>query len=558
MTSIKKHEQTIIILVLLILNFLVKGIFLPNNSLGGDEPFSVYHAQMNIASILKLLSEGNNPPLYEIILHFWIKYFGISELSVRFPSLIFSCITVLFIYKIGFKYLNKRIAFYASIVFIFSNYHILFAHEARVYAFLGMLTAISMYFFLGILDDYKRSSQTAENDIINKKTTRKFIILSIVNTLIIYSHYFGFFVLMTQFIFLMFNLPILFKFWKKLLLSTGIIALLYSPNILVLFNRFIDSSSGTWVKPVENLGNLFDLIYLFSNNIKIVYLLVISILLAAVWKLFYHLKANKYVIGFFLIGIIPLFFLTSYSIFFQTPFLWRLTSNVVYSIGFPILILCVTVILIVLNEKTKISKNLNYSFIVFWFVIIFFFMFVISFTVPMFIDRYLMTASIAFPLVLGIAADYLIKTPVYKYIIPIFLISSFIVTVKPNISNKRNVKETVEKIKKIRDSNTLILICPSQFSLNFAYYYNIDMFKDYNVKDIYSNINNSLIAENIYSINNISEIDYKKWNKIVYLDAAANFLEPNNNIIKELDTKYKLKKNYKFDEIFNVFVYELK
>lgn len=540
------------------MNFLVKGIFLPNNSLGGDEPFSVYFAQMNITSIMKLLSEGNNPPLYEILLHFWIKYFGISELSVRFPSLIFSCTTVLFIYKIGFEYLNKRVAFYASIIFIFSNYHILFAHEARVYAFLGMLTAISMYFFMGILDDYKNNSQTDDDNIINKKATLKFIRLSILNTFIIYSHYFGFFVLMIQFAFLIFNLPILFKFWKKILLNVGIIALLYSPNILVLFNRFIDSSSGTWVKPVENLGNLFDLIYLFSNNIRIVYLLIISILLVAAWKLFYHLKANNYVKGFFLIGIIPLFFLTSYSIYFQMPFLWRLTSNVVYSIGSPILVLCVTIIWIVVKENIKISKNVNYSFIVFWFVIIFFFMFGISFTVPIFIDRYLMTAAIAFPLVLGISADYLIKTPVYKFIIPIVLISSFIATVKPNISNKRNVKETVEKIKKLKDSNTLILICPSHFIFNFVYYYNIDVFKDYNANDTYSNINNSLISENVYSINNISEIDYGKWNKIVYLDAAANFSHPNNNITKELNAKYKLKSNYKFDEISNIFVYESK
>ena len=558
---LKQHEQAIIIIVLVIVNFLVKGIFLLNNSLGGDEPFSVYHAQMNIASIIKLLSEGNNPPLYEILLHFWIKNFGISELSVRFPSLIFSCTTVLFIYKIGFEYLNKRVAFYASIIFIFSNYHILFAHEARVYAFLGMLTAISMYFFMGILDDYRRNSQTEYNNIINKKTTSKFIILSILNTLIIYSHYFGFFVLMIQFIFLILNLPILFKFWKKLLLSAGIIALLYSPNILVLFNRFIDSSSGTWVKPVENLGNLFDLIYLFSNNIRIVYLLVISIVLVAAWKLFYHLKANKYVKGFFLIGIIPLFFLTSYSIFFQIPFIWKLTSNIVYTIGFLILVLCVNIICIVVKEKTKMSKNSNYSFIVFWFVFIFFFMFGISFTIPMFLDRYLMIAAIAFPLFLGISTDYIIKTPVYKFIIPVILISSFIVTVKPNITNKRNVKETVEKIKALKTSNTTIYFCPDWFELNFVYYYNIEYFKDYDDVNIKYKIYQYLHSENIFPLNNHNQIDNnlnKNADKIIYLDAAADFHYPKNNIKKELDLNYHLKSQYKFNETFRVFEYELK
>jgi len=73
----------------------------------------------------------------------------------------------------------------------------------------------------------------------------------------------------------------------------------------------------------------------------------------------------------------------------------------------------------------------------------------------------------------------------------------FIASVKPNISNKRNVEETVEVVKKLKNDNTLILISPHHFLLNFAYYYDIEIFKNYNTKNIYENINNDFKASNI-------------------------------------------------------------
>jgi mannosyltransferase len=494
MSIFKKNEQAIIALILVLANFLIKGIFLSSNSLGGDEPFSVYHAQMDIASIIRLLSQGNNPPLYEIFLHFWIKFFGISEFSVRFPSLIFSSLTVFYIYILGTKFLNKRIALYASIIFIFSNYHILFAHEARVYSLLGLLSIVSMYYFMNVIQYCTNDTKLEDN--LKLTFRRKLIILIVINTLIIYSHYFGFFILIIQLIFIVFNKNIISKYWKQLLICSSIIGLLYSPYIFVVLNRLIiTSSNGSWVEKPSGFDSIYNMLQQFSNAP------VVAV--------------------------------------------------------FCIVILIISLVKSILNKK-KEQKNIYNQLVVTWFVFVFFFMFSISYLIPMFMDRYLMPSAIAFSLVIGISLDYIIRIQKIRYLIPVIITLLFVITVKPNITNKRNVEETVEKIKSIKNSSTLVLLCPSHFVLNFIYYYDREVFMDYSDQDIYSNIENKLSLENIYNVNNIKEVDIEKSNHIIYLDAASMFSYPDNNILNTLNLNYKLVGEYKFYEIFNVYEYRMK
>lgn len=494
-TALKRNGDTLIILAFVLSNFLIKGFFLSSNSLGGDEPFSVYHAQMDIASIIKLLSEGNNPPLYEIILHFWIQLFGISEFSVRFPSLIFSCITVVFIYKLGNKFLNKRSAIYASIIFLVSNYQIVYAHEARAYALLGMLSAMSMFYFLGVINSGLKHLQPNKEGY-KREIKRQLVLLLIINVLLIYTHYFGFFILITQFLYLLLNRKIFIRFWKQIGLAIGILIFFYLPNLIVIYKRFIDASSGgTWVEAPNGITSLYSMIRRFSNA-PVVAVAVLSVFVFALVMYF-------------------------------------------------------------IRKRSK-PINFSYGLIVFWFLFIFFFMFGISYTTPIFLDRYLMPCEIGFCLLLGISLDYILQKPKIRYIIPGIVCLLFIATVKPNITNKRNVEEAVLKVKELMKPNTLVIICPKYFVVNFTYYFDQTIFKNYSVEDIYSNMDSALSKKNIFAINTISDIDFKKWEHIVYLDAAADFAIPNNNIKNVLNKEYSIEKEYNVYEIYNIFDYKIK
>lgn len=477
----------------ILLNLIVKGVYLSSNSLAGDEPFSVYHAQMNIASIVTLLSQGNNPPLYEIILHYWIKIFGVTEFAVRFPSLLLNSVSAFFIYRIAAEHISKSVAFIAGFVFTFSNYFISFAHEARVYALLGLLTSVSMYLFVKILSDNTNHPDQVPSAI---NLNIKFVFLGVINALIIYAHYFGFFVLAVQFIFVVINQNFIKKSWRILIIIFGTTFFLFLPNIGVFIKRFAESSGGTWVQPPNGIESIYNMLWAFSNK-PLTAVLVIAVSVTSIIQYFIRKR----------------------------------------------------------NEK----KNIVIEFVVFWFCFIFFVMFAVSFWLPMFLDRYLMPAAIAFPFIVGISTVYVSKNLKYGFVLIVLVVFAFIATSNPNISNGRNVKDVVLKIKELKTLNSIVYFCPDWFDLNFAYYYNINYFKDYDSVAIKSKIHQHLQAENIFPISNYSQINInlcKEKDKIIYLDAAADFSYPNNDIEKVLNENFKKNSVYHFADIFHIVEYK--
>ena len=126
-----------------LLNLVLKGWHCGSPSVNLDESFSLFHAQMPPANIVGELLKGNNPPLWELLLHAWIGVFGVGDFSARFLPTLFSSLAVFFIHRIGMEHQGIRQATMASALFTLSNYHMVFAHEARVYPLLVLLTSAS-------------------------------------------------------------------------------------------------------------------------------------------------------------------------------------------------------------------------------------------------------------------------------------------------------------------------------------------------------------------------------------------------------------------------------
>lgn len=476
--NLKKQNPLIytvyIPLGILLLNLILKIIYLSYGSLSGDEPFTVFHAQMDFNKFSEILIHENNPPPFFILLHYWIKLFGISTFSVRFLPYIFSSLTAFFIYKIGQKHFNFRIAILTSLIFTFSNFHIYFSHETRVYSLFALLTVMSMHYFLSLIKD--------------TSSKKLLTLLIITNALLIYSHFFGFFVLAIQGLSVLFITDFRKKLFKKYFFISLATLILYIPYIRIILFRFTESTKGTWVEK-PNWEELYNLLWKFSN----------------------------------------------------------LPVNTVLFI-----VILVSGIVVYILKKEKIKSIVNSEFvkvIAIWFLFPYLFIFLASQWIPMFVDRYLIFISIGFYFLIAIALNYLFTTKKLFYPISILIIGLMIFTSKPTSGRGKHFENMIDLVIKNKTENSIVYLCPGWINYGFAYYYNVNYFKNY------AKTNALLNTENIFMPYNDSEINGSQLTdsvNVIYVQGWSELIDPENLIYKKLKENFsdvKLNQEYEHYKI---------
>lgn len=238
-----------------------------------DEPFTIFNAQDSILNIIKLPSQNEpSPPLFMLIMHFWIKVFGISAQSVRTVPILFNALTAVFLYLTGKRFFNFWSGLTSSVLFIFSTYHFFYGLDTRTYSMLSFATAVSLYFLLAILK--------------NPEKRFNLIALIVSNLVLVYGHYFGWFVVFMQFVVGLFYLKDI-KVTRKIAIAIFFTVVLYIPMFSVLIKQFFISKESTWVVPppkseyLEQLRSFLN----YDLGFKVVVLtLVIGIIVAFVAK----------------------------------------------------------------------------------------------------------------------------------------------------------------------------------------------------------------------------------------------------------------------------------
>jgi 4-amino-4-deoxy-L-arabinose transferase-like glycosyltransferase len=130
--------------IILFISALIKCIGL-NQSLWLDEAITAnVVSKYSIRDIITHFTPSDfHPPFYYIFMRLWTRIFGISEIALRIPSVIFSLITVYIVYLIV-KKINIKAALWASALVAFNPLLIYYAQETRMYAMTTMFISLAI------------------------------------------------------------------------------------------------------------------------------------------------------------------------------------------------------------------------------------------------------------------------------------------------------------------------------------------------------------------------------------------------------------------------------
>ncbi len=221
-----------IVLVALVLRLWGLGA----QSLWFDELFSLKHVRLDFGPMLGSLAEdGTNLPAYHLFLKSWVTVFGDSEISLRFPSALFGVLTVPLVYRLGADLFNKQAGLISAVMVSVSSFHIYYAQEARMYTFLAFLMLLSSVF----LFKWQR-----------EKTARSAAYYVLVSGLLLYTHYYGMFLILAQNIYILALIAMEHKQdrprigpWIAMQSS---IAALFLPWVIFWFLRIGDLKNASW------------------------------------------------------------------------------------------------------------------------------------------------------------------------------------------------------------------------------------------------------------------------------------------------------------------------
>jgi mannosyltransferase len=499
--------------------------FLPE-SLRLDESQSIWQANRPLKDMLEVNARDVHMPLYNVLLHNWINFFGNNILTNRLLSLLFFIASIPMTFLVT-HLVTKRatIGLYVATLLSLSPFANWFGNELRMYSMLIFFTLCSSYYFLKIYESKKSNFWLWIN----------YFIFSLLG---IYTHYFFILFVFCQFIFFAFNAQSFAKGAKFNLLKVSVgLALFISPWIAyVKYINTAGSQTPLLVKPsTVDLFNVYSNHFFgFQNDFN-------NSLILSLWPLFgvlclYLLQKRKLEPS-----------LNSFTVSkSKQPSDQQLRYDVTSSLE--------------LNAKNQLGSNLfstKYLYIAVMAFLPTVILFLVStFVRPVFLSRYLIMSLVPTYIVIGsLLFSYQNKVMYFLRILLVVAMAAalFVQIISPDIAVKENYRGVINYVIG-QSQNTDVIAVSAPFTIYPFYYY-------YNGSAKLSTIPqwDLLTAIPEFTTENLAKQmqEFKQKNKRLYL--VLSYDQGYEQKIKEYaDSNFKFVSQQTFSPKLNLYVYDLK
>ncbi len=157
----KNYIEVISVSIITILALVLRLIVIKNyGDLWLDELYSWYFAKQKFVfgTVWELLKQDLHMPLYFVILHFWMKIFGKSDISMHLCTILVSIPLIPLSFYLMKNLFNKTAGYFAAVLFAINTFCIYYSVEVRFYGLVFVLTLLSAFYFVKMVENPEKKN----------------------------------------------------------------------------------------------------------------------------------------------------------------------------------------------------------------------------------------------------------------------------------------------------------------------------------------------------------------------------------------------------------------
>ncbi len=207
-------------------NYLTRGFW-------GDEAWTSLISQLPYRQMLKTTAADFHPPGYYTIVEAVYKFLPPTEIITRSISIVFYLLTLFMVYKLASYILGRKFGALTAAVVATNPIFFTYAFEARNYTMFAFCATASIFFLI---------------ELSKKFTISRFLAFIFFTTLGVYTHYYMFFTLGAQGLYLL-----LFdrKIFLKAMGAYIVVGILYLPWIPFLYGQLTSVGQSYWIGAID-------------------------------------------------------------------------------------------------------------------------------------------------------------------------------------------------------------------------------------------------------------------------------------------------------------------